>query len=72
IEALVRAPEIGRVPNNYRRGGYLDRVPKDPWGNVYVYVSPGTQGDYDISSYGADGVAGGEGEDADINSWDAE
>jgi len=72
IEALVRAPEIGRVPKNYRKGGYLDRVPKDPWGNVYVYVSPGTQGDYDISSYGADGVAGGEGEDADINSWDAE
>ncbi|HSL98789.1 MAG TPA: type II secretion system major pseudopilin GspG [Candidatus Limnocylindria bacterium] len=72
IEALVRAPEIGRVPKNYRKGGYLDRVPKDPWGNVYVYVSPGTQGDYDISSYGADGVPGGEGEDADINSWDAE
>lgn len=72
IEALVRAPEVGRVPKNYRKGGYLDRVPKDPWGNVYVYVSPGTQGDYDISSYGADGVAGGEGEDADINSWDAE
>jgi len=72
IEALVRAPEIGRVPKNYRKGGYLDRVPKDPWGNNYVYISPGTQGDYDISSYGADGVAGGEGEDADINSWDAE
>jgi general secretion pathway protein G len=72
IDALVRAPEIGRVPKNYRKGGYLDRVPKDPWGNNYVYVSPGTQGDYDISSYGADSVAGGEGEDADINSWDAE
>lgn len=72
IEALVRAPEIGRVPKNYRKGGYLDRVPKDPWGNVYVYVSPGTQGDYDITSYGADGVPGGEGEDADINSWDPE
>ncbi|MGA7105865.1 MAG: type II secretion system major pseudopilin GspG [Candidatus Deferrimicrobiaceae bacterium] len=72
IDALVRAPEVGRVPKNYRKGGYLDRVPKDPWGNVYVYVSPGTQGDYDISSYGADGVAGGEDEDADINSWDAE
>lgn len=72
IEALVRAPETGRVPKSYRKGGYLDRVPKDPWGNVYVYLSPGTQGDYDISSYGADGVPGGEGEDADINSWDAE
>jgi len=70
LEALVRVPEAGRIPKNYRKGGYLDRVPKDPWGNAYVYVSPGTHGEYDISSYGADGVAGGDGEDADINSWD--
>jgi len=70
LEALVRLPEAGRAPKNYRKGGYLDRVPKDPWGNPYVYVSPGSHGDYDISSYGADGVAGGEGEDADINSWE--
>lgn len=70
IEALVRAPEIGRVPKNYRKGGYLGRVPKDPWGSEYVYVSPGTNGDYDITSYGADEAPGGEGEDADINSWD--
>ena len=72
IEALVRAPETGRIPKNYRKGGYLDRVPKDPWGNNYAYVSPGTHGDYDITSYGADSVPGGDGEDADINSWDAE
>lgn len=71
LEALVRMPEGGRVPKNYRKGGYIDRVPKDPWGNPYVYVAPGQHGDYDISSYGADGVQGGEGEDADINSWDA-
>jgi general secretion pathway protein G len=70
IEALVRIPETGRIPKNYRKGGYLDRVPKDPWGNSYVYVSPGTNGDYDITSYGADEAPGGEGEDADINSWD--
>ncbi len=72
LEALVRVPEGGRVPKNYRKGGYLDRVPKDPWGNAYVYVCPGTHGDYDISSYGADNAPGGEGEDADINSWDAQ
>ena len=72
IEALVREPEIGRIPKNYRQGGYIDRVPKDPWGNPYVYLSPGLHGDYDISSYGADEVQGGEGEDADINSWDEE
>jgi len=70
LEALVRLPEVGRVPKNYRKGGYLDRLPKDPWANAYVYISPGTHGDYDISSYGADGAPGGEGEDADINSWD--
>ena len=71
LEALVRIPEAGRIPKNYRKGGYLDRLPKDPWGNGYVYISPGTHGDYDISSYGADGAPGGEGEDGDINSWES-
>ncbi|MBI5577330.1 MAG: type II secretion system major pseudopilin GspG [Deltaproteobacteria bacterium] len=70
LDALVRQPEGGRIPKNYRKGGYIDRVPKDPWNNPYVYASPGQRSDYDISSYGADGVQGGEGEDADINSWD--
>jgi len=70
LEALVRMPEAGRIAKNYRKGGYLERVPKDPWGNPFVYVFPGQHGDYDISSYGADGVPGGEGEDADVNSWD--
>ena len=70
LEALVRIPDTGRTPKNYRKGGYLDRLPKDPWGNAYVYVSPGSHGDYDISSYGADSAPGGEGEDADINSWE--
>lgn len=69
IEALVHAPEVGRIPKNYRKEGYLDRVPKDPWGSPYVYLCPGAHGDYDIVSYGADGVPGGEGEDADITSW---
>jgi general secretion pathway protein G len=72
IEALVQAPETGRIPKSYRKEGYLDRVPKDPWGNPYIYVSPGTHGAFDITSYGADGVPGGEDEDGDINSWDAE
>jgi general secretion pathway protein G len=72
IEALIRIPNTGRIPKNYRKGGYMDRVPKDPWGNAYAYLSPGAHGDYDISSYGADGAQGGEGEDADVNSWDAQ
>lgn len=70
--ALVRIPEVGRIPKNYRQGGYIDRIPNDPWGNAYVYLSPGAHGDYDVSSYGADGTAGGDGENADINSWDAQ
>ncbi|MDA8122597.1 MAG: type II secretion system major pseudopilin GspG [Deltaproteobacteria bacterium] len=70
LASLVRVPEIGRVAKNYRKGGYMDRVPKDPWGNAFVYLSPGQHRDYDISSYGGDEVPGGEGEDADINSWD--
>ena len=71
LAALVRAPEVGRIPKNYRKGGYIDRIPNDPWGNPYVYLSPGAHGDYDISSYGADGMPGGDGENADVNSWDA-
>ncbi len=70
LEALVTLPTTGRVPKNFRKGGYIDRVPKDPWGNAYVYVCPGSHRDYDISSYGADEAPGGDGEDADINSWD--
>jgi general secretion pathway protein G len=70
IQALVTIPGIGRIPPNYRSDGYLDRVPKDPWGSEYTYISPGEHGDYDIVSYGADSVPGGEGEDADITSWE--
>jgi general secretion pathway protein G len=70
LQALVTIPESGRIPKNYRKGGYLDRVPKDPWNNDYIYVCPGTHGEFDITTYGADGVPGGENEDADVNSWD--
>jgi general secretion pathway protein G len=74
IEALVQMPETGIVPKNWRAGGYLEkgRLPLDPWGNAFVYLSPGARGDYDIICYGADGVPGGEGEDQDINNWELE
>ncbi len=53
------------------KGPYIQpNVPKDPWGNEYVYICPGEHGDYDLSSYGADGQPSGEGENADINSWE--
>ncbi len=72
--ALVEKPEAGNVPKKWREGGYLEKgkVPKDPWGNDFVYLSPGLQGEYDIVSYGADGVPGGEGKDKDINNWEIE
>ncbi|MCL4492188.1 MAG: type II secretion system major pseudopilin GspG [Nitrospirae bacterium] len=71
LEALLKKPEKGRLPNNYREGGYLEqkKIPQDPWGNPYIYISPGLHGDFDIISYGADGKEGGEGKDADITNW---
>ena len=72
IAALVEKPATGAIPGNWRQGGYLEKkkVPTDPWGGQFVYVSPGLNDDYDIISYGADGAKGGEKFDADIESWD--
>ena len=72
LQALVEAPTVGQLPRAWREGGYLEkgRVPRDPWENVFVYLSPGVHGDFDISSYGADGEPGGEGNDKDINNWE--
>ena len=74
LQALVERPDAENVLQNWRKGGYLEKgkVPKDPWGNEFIYLSPGIQGDYDITSYGADGVPGGEDENKDINSWEIE
>ncbi len=72
LQALVEPPTVGQLPARWREGGYLERgrLPKDPWGNDYVYLSPGLHGDFDLISYGADGQPGGEGADADINNWE--
>jgi general secretion pathway protein G len=72
--ALVQRPESGVIPKKWRQGGYLEKgkVPKDPWGNDYIYLSPGLKGDFDIISYGADGVPGGENEHKDISNWDTD
>ncbi len=74
LQALVEAPTVGKLPTKWRQGGYLEkgRVPKDAWGNDFIYLQPGIQGEYDIISYGADGQQGGEGKDADISNWDIE
>ncbi len=69
LQALVSRPTAAPVPQNWKTGGYLDRLNKDPWGNPYQYLAPGTRGEIDIFSYGADGKPGGTGIDADIGSW---
>ena len=69
LKALAQKPDAATV-KNWRPGGYLQHVNKDPWGNEYQYHLPGTHGgDYDLYSLGADGKPGGEGYDADIGNW---
>ncbi|WP_374942799.1 type II secretion system major pseudopilin GspG [Sphingomonas sp.] len=68
IQALVAAP-AGADASRYQRGGYVKRLPNDPWGRAYLYASPGQHGEADVWTYGADGKEGGEGIDADIGSW---
>ncbi len=74
LEALLQKPTIGQIPKKYREGGYLEgrKIPSDPWGNPYMYASPGLHGDYDIISFGSDGEEGGEGKNADIQNWNIE
>jgi len=75
LPALVEKSETEPAPRNWREGGYLDKgkIPKDPWGNPYLYLSPGMNNkDYDIESYGADGEDDGEGKYADVESWNME
>lgn len=72
LQALVQKPSSPPLPRNWPKGGYLDKpeVPLDPWGNEFIYVSPGQHGpDYDMVSLGADGIEGGEGYDQDVQSW---
>ncbi|OPY11876.1 MAG: Type II secretion system protein G precursor [Syntrophus sp. PtaB.Bin001] len=74
LQALVEAPKTGTPPKAWREGGYLEKkkVPVDGWGNPFVYIQPGTHGEFDLSSNGADGEPGGDGKNKDINSWENE
>jgi general secretion pathway protein G len=69
LRALIEKPATDPVPNNWKDGGYLERLPNDPWGNAYQFLNPGVHGEIDVFSYGADGKAGGEGNDSDVGSW---
>jgi general secretion pathway protein G len=70
LQALVAKPTGGPIPSNWKEGGYIEKLPKDPWGNPYQYLSPGIHGEVDVFSLGADGQPGGTGVDADIGSWE--
>ena len=70
LDALVTKPSGAPEAPNWKKGGYLDKSPKDPWGKPYLYLHPGSHGDIDVFSYGADGKPGGDGEDADVGNWD--
>jgi len=67
LQALATKPSSAPVPPNWKP--YLDKVPKDPWGNTYQYLSPGVHGEVDVFSLGADGQPGGTGADLDVGSW---
>lgn len=69
LQSLVAKPASPPVPENWKAGGYVERLPLDPWGKPYQYLNPGLRGEIDIFSFGADGTAGGEGSDADIGNW---
>ena len=69
LQALVNKPTSSPIPPNWKGSGYLDKLPIDPWGNPYQYLFPGVHSELDVFSFGVDGAAGGEGNDADIGSW---
>ncbi len=73
LKALIEKPSVGVIPKKWKLGGYLPKLPEDPWGNPYKYLSPVQKGDYkveyEITSLGTDGEVGGEGVNADITNW---
>jgi len=69
LQALIQKPTTDPVPNNWKEGGYLEHLPNDPWGHPYQYLNPGVHDEIDVFSYGADGKPNGEGNDADVGSW---
>jgi general secretion pathway protein G len=70
LEALVTKPSGEPAAPNYKSGGYVKSLPKDPWGNPYQYLQPGVKGEFDLFSLGSDNRPGGEGVAADIGNWD--
>jgi len=69
LQALTTKPAGSPIPPNWKAGGYIERLPRDPWGHPYQYLNPGVRGEIDVFSLGADGALGGEANNADIGSW---
>ena len=69
LEALIAPSTLDPEPRNFKQGGYLEDLPVDPWGRPYLYLHPGENGEVDIYSLGADGLSGGEGQNADVGNW---
>lgn len=70
LQALAKKPVVSPLPPNWKGNGYIERLPNDPWQHPYQYLQPGLHGEFDVISMGADGAPGGEGNDADIGSWE--
>jgi len=70
LDALVNMPSTPPEPINYKRNGYMKKVPKDAWGREFIYECPGEHGDFDIISFGADGTEGGEDGNRDLGNWE--
>jgi general secretion pathway protein G len=70
LGALVVRPSTPPAPGNWKPGGYLERLPKDPWGSDYQYLAPGVRGEIDVFSLGADKARGGDGNAADVGNWE--
>ncbi|MEA9555632.1 type II secretion system major pseudopilin GspG [Xanthomonas nasturtii] len=69
LQALLNPPSGLTRPERYRQGGYIRRLPEDPWGHAYQYRRPGRNGGFDVYSSGADGAEGGDADNADIGNW---
>jgi len=72
LQALIKKPDSAPLPRHYRHGGYIKRLPTDPWGNTYLYLSPGEKGAVDIYTLGADNQENGDGAAADIGNWNVQ
>lgn len=72
LESLVVITDVGEIPKKFKEGGYIKKIPKDPWDIEYLYLSPGEHGEFDLFSLGRDGEEDGDGENADVNNWDIE